>query len=103
MRLLKFTKSSQVRAAKQFKPADMVDYPAKGRKIYIEAVVDEIRGSRIICANKAGYYYTVSSGEIYIRQKACWIRQGKKYVCPECGHKNPAGTKFCPECGHKKD
>lgn len=87
----------------EFKQIDMVDYPTHGRSVFIRATVDEVRGKRIICRNRSGYYYAVTPGEVYIRHKARWIRQGKKYVCPECGHKEKQPKRFCEDCGSEME
>ena len=84
---------------KEFKRVDMIDFPTRGRSVFIRATVAELRGDRIICLNKHGYYYSATPGEVYIRPKAQWMQQGRKYVCPECGHKEKHPTRFCADCG----
>ncbi len=84
---------------KEFKLVDMIDFPTRGRSVFIRATVAELRGDRIICRNKSGYYYSVGPGEVYVRPKVKWIRKGRKYVCEDCRHKEKRPNRFCGWCG----
>ena len=83
----------------EFKLVDMVDFPTRGRMVYIKANVAELRGDRIICRNKNGYFYSVTPGEVYVRPKGRWIRKGRKCVCPDCGYETKEASRFCCRCG----
>lgn len=84
---------------REFKQVDMVDFPTRGRNVFIRATVAELCGDRIICKNRHGYYYSVTPGDVYVRPKATWIRKGRKHVCPNCGHKEKTATRYCSGCG----
>lgn len=88
----------------EFKQVDMIDFPTRGRKIFIKATVAELRGDRIICKNKHGHYYSVTPSEVYVRQKAKWIQKSRrKFVCPECGYKAKQPDLFCGGCGSRME
>ena len=83
----------------EFKMVDMVDFPTRGREVFIRATVDALRGDKIICRNKHGYYYTVAPSEVYVRPKSRWIQNGRKYECENCGNEVKEMTWFCSSCG----
>ena len=83
----------------EFKMVDMVDFPTRGREVFIRATVDALRGDKIICRNKHGYCYTVAPSEVYVRPTSRWIQKGRKFECSNCGNEERETKWFCSSCG----
>ena len=83
----------------EFKMVDMIDFPTRGREVYIRATVDALRGDRIICRNKHGYYFSMAAGDVYVRKTSTWIQSGRKFECEECGNEEKTMKRFCSCCG----
>lgn len=92
-------KKEQWIPVKEFKMVDMIDFPTRGREVYIRATVDELRGDRIICRNKHGYYFSMVPGDVYVRQTSTWIQSGRKFECKNCGNEEKTMKRFCSCCG----
>lgn len=95
----KSKKKEQEVPVKEFKMVDMIDFPTRGREVYIRATVDELRGDRIICRNKHGYYWSMAAGDVYVRQTSTWIQNGRKFECQNCGNEEKTMKRFCSCCG----